>query len=236
MDDHQRQIDGERRAVTKTRADGGDPSAVHLRQLLRDGQAETESPVVSRHRGVLLSESIEDMRQELRRYSAARVAYDDLDVRIDTLQADLHFAAAIRELDGIVQQIPDDLQQSLTVAGDPDRLQQVAWNLLSNAIKFTPEGGTVGVQLRRAGAHVEIEITDSGDGISPEFLPHVFERFRQGDTGSRRRYGGLGLGLAIVRHIVELHGGTVTAESGGQGQGSTFRVLLPIAVTEPVAV
>jgi signal transduction histidine kinase len=123
-----------------------------------------------------------------------------------------------------------------TVAGDPDRLQQVAWNLLSNAIKFTPEGGTVGVQLRRAGAHVEIEITDSGDGISPEFLPHVFERFRQGDTGSRRRYGGLGLGLAIVRHIVELHGGTVTAESGGQGQGSTFRVLLPIAVTEPVAV
>ena len=118
------------------------------------------------------------------------------------------------------------------IAADPDRLQQVAWNLLSNAIKFTPEGGTVRLRLRRAGTHVEIEVIDSGDGITPEFLPHVFERFRQADTGSRRRYGGLGLGLAIVRHIVELHGGTVHAESGGEGQGSTFRVLLPIAAVE----
>ena len=118
------------------------------------------------------------------------------------------------------------------IIGDPDRLQQVAWNLLSNAIKFTPEGGTVRLRLHRAGPHVEIEVTDSGDGIRPEFLPHVFERFRQADTGSRRRYGGLGLGLAIVRHIVELHGGTVTAESDGEGHGSTFRVRLPVAVAE----
>jgi signal transduction histidine kinase len=118
------------------------------------------------------------------------------------------------------------------VTGDPDRLQQVAWNLLSNAIKFTPEGGTVRLRLRRAGTYVEIEVIDSGDGIPTEFLPHVFERFRQADSGSRRRYGGLGLGLAIVRHIVELHGGTVTAESDGEGKGSTFRVLLPIAVAE----
>ena len=118
------------------------------------------------------------------------------------------------------------------VAGDPDRLQQVAWNLLSNAIKFTPEGGTVRLRLRRAGTYAEIEVIDSGDGIPAEFLPHVFERFRQADTGSRRRYGGLGLGLAIVRHIVELHGGTVTAESDGEGKGSRFRVLLPIAVAD----
>ena len=115
------------------------------------------------------------------------------------------------------------------IAGDPDRLQQVAWNLLSNAIKFTPEGGTVRLRLRRAGAHVEIEVSDSGDGIPADFMPHVFERFRQADTGSRRRYGGLGLGLAIVRSIVELHGGKVTAESAGEGQGSTFRVVLPVA-------
>ena len=115
------------------------------------------------------------------------------------------------------------------VLGDPDRLQQVAWNLLSNAIKFTPEGGSVQLRLRHTGAHVEIAVSDSGDGIAADFLPHVFERFRQADTGSRRRYGGLGLGLAIVRHLVELHGGTVTAESPGEGQGSTFRVLLPVA-------
>jgi signal transduction histidine kinase len=117
------------------------------------------------------------------------------------------------------------------ILGDPDRLQQVAWNLLSNAIKFTPDGGSVDLRLRRAGSHVEIEVGDTGDGISSDFLPHVFERFRQGDAGSRRRYGGLGLGLAIVRHLVELHGGTVTVESAGEGHGSTFRVLLPVGVT-----
>ena len=114
------------------------------------------------------------------------------------------------------------------IYGDPDRLQQVAWNLLSNAIKFTPEGGTVRLHLKRAGSNVEIDVTASGEGIDPEFLPHVFERFRQADTGTRRRHGGLGLGLAIVRHIVELHGGTVSVESGGQGQGATFRIVLPV--------
>ena len=115
-----------------------------------------------------------------------------------------------------------------SILGDPDRLQQVAWNLLSNAIKFTPEGGTVRLRLHRAGSHVAIEVTDSGEGIEPEFLPHVFERFRQAETGTRRRHGGLGLGLAIVRHIVELHGGNVSVKSAGPAQGSTFRVLLPI--------
>jgi signal transduction histidine kinase len=114
------------------------------------------------------------------------------------------------------------------VAGDPDRLQQVVWNLLSNAIKFTPDGGSVQLRLHRAGPHVAIEVSDTGEGIAPDFLPHVFERFRQEDTGSRRRYGGLGLGLAIVRHLVELHGGTVTAQSAGEGKGALFRVLLPI--------
>jgi signal transduction histidine kinase/ActR/RegA family two-component response regulator len=114
------------------------------------------------------------------------------------------------------------------VIADPDRLQQIVWNLLSNAIKFTPEGGSVKLHLRRSDSQVEIVVTDSGSGISPDFLPYVFERFRQGDAGSRRRYGGLGLGLAIVRHLVELHGGTVMAESAGENLGATFRVTLPV--------
>ena len=113
------------------------------------------------------------------------------------------------------------------IVADPDRLQQIAWNLLSNAIKFTPEGGTVRLRLSRTDTQVEIAVSDTGSGIPADFLPYVFERFRQADAGSRRRYGGLGLGLAIVRHLVELHGGTVTAESGGEDQGATFRVRLP---------
>jgi signal transduction histidine kinase len=113
-------------------------------------------------------------------------------------------------------------------SGDPDRLAQVVWNLLSNAIKFTPVGGRVAVRARRLGTDVEIVVADSGLGISAEFLPHVFERFRQAEGGSTRRFGGLGLGLAIVRHIVELHGGSVRAESAGEGHGATFHVRLPM--------
>ena len=116
------------------------------------------------------------------------------------------------------------------VAGDPNRLQQVVWNLLSNAIKFTPKGGRVRVMLGRVNSHVEVVVTDSGQGISPEFLPHVFERFRQADATSTRRHGGLGLGLSIVKHLVELHGGTVRADSPGEGHGSTFTVTLPLTV------
>ncbi|HYG79816.1 MAG TPA: ATP-binding protein, partial [Pyrinomonadaceae bacterium] len=115
------------------------------------------------------------------------------------------------------------------VSGDPVRLQQVVWNLLSNAVKFTPRGGRVQVRLERVNSHVEIGVSDTGQGISPEFLPHVFDRFRQADQGTTREHGGMGLGLAIVRHIVELHGGTVRAESPGEGKGSTFTVLLPVA-------
>ncbi len=116
------------------------------------------------------------------------------------------------------------------VAGDPGRLQQVFWNLLTNAIKFTPKGGRVQVQLRRINSHVEVSVSDSGQGIAPEFLAHVFERFRQADSSSRRAYGGLGLGLAIVRQLVELHGGTVRADSPGEGLGATFTVELPLSL------
>ncbi|HEV2761959.1 MAG TPA: ATP-binding protein [Pyrinomonadaceae bacterium] len=116
-----------------------------------------------------------------------------------------------------------------TVSGDPDRLQQVVWNLLSNAVKFTPRGGRVQVRLCGADSQVELAVSDTGAGIEPEFLPHVFDRFRQAEMGTTRRHGGLGLGLAIVRHLVELHGGTVEAESAGAGQGTTIRVRLPVA-------
>jgi signal transduction histidine kinase/CheY-like chemotaxis protein len=116
------------------------------------------------------------------------------------------------------------------VAGDPARLQQVVWNLLANAIKFTPKGGKVEVRLERVNSHVEIIVADNGIGIGPEFLPHVFDRFRQLDNSIKRQYGGLGLGLAIVRHLAELHGGTVRVKSPGEGQGSTFVVMLPVSV------
>ncbi len=121
------------------------------------------------------------------------------------------------------------------VSGDPDRLQQVAWNLVSNAIKFTPKGGRVLVRLERVESHVEVAVSDTGQGIAPEFLPHVFDRFRQADATTTRAFGGLGLGLAIVRQLVELHGGTVRVESAGEGLGSTFTVSLPLAAVRGVA-
>lgn len=117
--------------------------------------------------------------------------------------------------------------QAGPVKGDPARLQQVVWNLLANAVKFTPKGGKVEVRLERVESHVEILVADTGIGISPAFLPHVFDRFRQLDGSIKRQHGGLGLGLSIVRHLTELHGGTVRVESPGEGQGSTFIVALP---------
>ncbi len=116
-----------------------------------------------------------------------------------------------------------------TVVGEAKRLQQVLWNLLSNAVKFTPRGGRVDVVARRDGDELELRVSDTGPGISPAFLPHVFDRFRQADTSTTRAHGGLGLGLAIVRHLVELHGGTVRAESDGDQRGATFIVRLPLA-------
>jgi PAS domain S-box-containing protein len=116
------------------------------------------------------------------------------------------------------------------VRGDPGRLQQVMWNLLSNAVKFTPKDGRIQVVLAKKDSHAEIVVSDTGIGIKPEFLPHLFERFRQADATATRQHGGLGLGLAIVKNLVELHAGTVHAESRGEGQGSTFTVQLPLAL------
>jgi len=119
------------------------------------------------------------------------------------------------------------------VAGDPARLQQVVWNLLSNAIKFTPRGGQVTIELARNDANVAVTVRDNGAGIKPEFITHVFERFRQADASMTRRHGGLGLGLAIVKHLIEQHGGTVRAESAGEGQGASFTIELPLAKQQP---
>jgi signal transduction histidine kinase/CheY-like chemotaxis protein len=116
------------------------------------------------------------------------------------------------------------------ITGDPNRLQQVFWNLLSNAVKFTPKGGRVHVELKRVDSHLEVSVTDNGEGIEPEFLPHVFDRFRQADATTSRAHGGLGLGLAIVRQLVELHGGTISVRSAGRNSGSSFVVSLPLTV------
>jgi len=155
------------------------------------------------------------LRLDVRPVAMATVVEEALDT--------LRPAAAAKEI-----QLEAALSVEERVSGDPDRLQQVVWNLISNAIKFTPSGGRVRVGLRRADGHVDVVVEDTGAGIRPDFLPHVFERFRQSDSSSTRAHGGLGLGLALVRHLVELHGGTVSAESRGEGQGATFTVRLPM--------
>jgi signal transduction histidine kinase len=119
------------------------------------------------------------------------------------------------------------------ISGDPGRLRQIAWNLLSNAIKFTPSGGTVRVLLQRVSSGIELTVSDTGVGIEANFLPHVFERFSQQDSSTGRADGGLGLGLAISKQLVELHGGSIRAKSDGEGKGATFIVTLPVASTRP---
>jgi CheY-like chemotaxis protein len=123
--------------------------------------------------------------------------------------------------------------QAAPISGDPERLQQVLWNLLSNAVKFTNRGGRVQVRLERVNSHIEVTVSDTGVGIPPEFLPHVFERFRQADSGTARERGGLGLGLSIAQQLTEMHGGTIEAFSAGVGHGATFRMTLPLMVVQP---
>ena len=118
------------------------------------------------------------------------------------------------------------------IMGDPGRIQQVVWNLLVNAVKFTPNGGRVQLSLRRVNSYIQITVSDTGEGIAPDQVAHLFERFRQADTGPTRRHTGLGIGLSLVKHLVELHGGTVSGMSAGLGQGSTFTVQLPVSVVQ----
>lgn len=124
-------------------------------------------------------------------------------------------------------------EQPVSISGDASRMQQVIWNLLTNAVKFTPSFGSVSVSLKQDKSAATIKVTDTGQGINPQFLPYVFQRFRQADGSTTRQHGGLGLGLAIVEHLVQMHGGTVTAESGGEGAGATFSIELPLTESSP---
>ena len=165
----------------------------------------------------------------------SRIASGKVRLEIQTIPPASFIEAAIEAVtpaaDAKAIRIEKRLDRSAgPITGDPDRLQQVIWNLLSNAIKFTPRHGTVQVSLARVDAHIEMRVTDTGIGIKPDLVPHLFERFRQGDASTTREYGGLGLGLSIVRSLVELHGGAVAAESPGQGQGTTLTVQLPLTV------
>jgi signal transduction histidine kinase len=148
-----------------------------------------------------------------------------LDLALESAIGSARLAAAARGVE-LVPYLP---REACSVVGNPDRLQQIFSNLLSNAIKFSPKGGRVEVRLEREGGNARVSVADQGEGISAEVLPHVFERFRQADSSTRRRHGGLGLGLAIVSSLVELHGGAITAASPGVGKGATFTVTLPLA-------
>src|SRR2546421_9915736 len=141
----------------------------------------------------------------------------------------IHPAAEAKQITIDVQAEP----YATVVTGDADRLQQVLWNLLSNAVKFTPRQGHVSVRIARADSYLEVAVSDSGIGIREDFLPYVFDRFTQADTTSAREHAGLGLGLSIARHIIELHGGTLAAESPGEGRGATFRIILPVRALHP---
>ncbi|MBD2772754.1 response regulator [Iningainema tapete] len=171
-----------------------------------------------------LVEDILDVSRIIRGKLRLNIRPLDLVTVIEAALETLRPSANAKEI--ILQLVLDGVAHK--VAGDSDRLQQVIWNLLSNAIKFTPQGGCVKVKLEHIDSQVEIIVTDTGQGIHPEFLPYVFDRFSQADSSTKRTYTGLGIGLAIVRHLVELHGGTVHAYSPGVGQGATFTVKLPL--------
>jgi PAS domain S-box-containing protein len=157
-------------------------------------------------------------------------------IRLNFQECDLGVLAA-EAVDAIIPaargksiQVVTEIEDGLVLSGDPDRLRQVLWNLLSNSVKFTPAGGLVRLTAQKRDGSVHVAVEDSGVGIPPEWLPFVFQRFWQGEAGHVRGNGGLGLGLALVRHFVELHGGTVTAHSDGPGRGSRFAIVLPSIV------
>lgn len=174
------------------------------------------------------SQLIEDLL-DMSRIISGKVRLDVQRVELaEVIEAALETVKPAAEARGVrLRKVLDPLAGP--VSGDPNRLQQIVWNLLSNAIKFTERGGSVEVLLERVNSHLEITVSDSGDGIDPAFLPHVFDRFRQADGSTTRRHGGLGLGLSIVKHLVELHGGAIKAKSPGVGKGATFIVELPVA-------
>ena len=203
-----------------------------LRAAARSDEDLKEGLAVIERNSRVQTQLIEDLL-DMSRIIAGKIRLDvqrvDLQEIVQAAVASVRHSAEAKEIR--LQVVLDPLAGP--VRGDPNRLQQCFWNLLSNAIKFTPKGGIVQVSLERVNSHVEVCVVDNGQGIAPEFLPHVFERFRQADASTTRRYGGLGLGLSIVKHLIELHGGSVRAKSGGEGQGATFCIELPLILVHP---
>lgn len=202
-------------------------------RLLKDGKLDESKGARALDTIVRNAESQNQLIEDLLDFSRIisgkirlNVGQVDLDSLTDAALDGVRPAAAAK---GITLQAVLDPRAG-PVSGDPERLQQVLWNLLSNAIKFTPKGGRVQLRLERVNSSVEITVSDTGQGISAEFLPYVFERFRQADHTTTRQHRGLGLGLAITKHIVELHGGTIRAVSPGEGQGASFIVRLPVMI------
>ncbi len=178
------------------------------------------------------SEIIEDLL-DMSRIISGKVRLDVQRLDLSSIvQSAVETARPTADAKGIRLHTVIDPLNGVAVRGDANRLQQVLWNLLSNAVKFTPKGGHIQVLLERVNSHLEISVIDTGQGIKPEFLPFVFDRFRQADASTTRRHGGLGLGLSIVKQLVELHGGSVRVNSGGVGQGSTFVIALPFTVLQ----
>jgi len=182
-----------------------------------------------------LIEDLLDISRMLRGKLSLNIASVDLASAIQSAIETVQLAAEAKAIDLRLTICDDNLDNTpdskFVILGDANRLQQVLWNLLSNAIKFTPNHGKVMVRLEEVDHHIQIQVVDNGMGINPDFLPHVFEYFRQADSSTTRRFGGLGLGLAIAHQIIELHGGTIQAESSGEGLGATFTVLIPITTT-----
>ncbi|WP_437805162.1 ATP-binding protein [Sorangium sp. So ce1078] len=199
-----------------------------LRSRAQDAQALARGLEVIERNARLQSDMVSELL-DMSRIVSGKLRLDVQPVDLPAVvQAALEAVKLAAEAKGIAVVSGVDPEAS-ALRGDPARIQQVAWNLLSNAVKFTPAGGRIDVALRRAGAHAELSVTDTGPGIAPQFLPHLFERFRQADASSTRKHGGLGIGLSIVKHLVELHGGTVAVASQGEGRGATFTVTLPLA-------
>jgi len=203
-------------------------------KLLQNGnlsEAKTQQALATIERNAKLQaeliEDLLDVSRILRGKLSLNVSPIDL---ASTIQAAIETVRLAAEAKSIV--VETELEPAVgLVAGDATRLQQIVWNLLSNAVKFTPSGGQVTVQLGQVNNHAQLTVRDTGKGISPDFLPYVFDYFRQADSATTRKFGGLGLGLAIVQHLVELHGGTVGVASPGEGQGATFTVQLPLMST-----
>jgi PAS domain S-box-containing protein len=205
---------------------GASPGAVAKSDVLRRGLETIERN--ARAQGRLIEDVLD----------VARIISGKLRLQLGVVDLAAVVAAAVDVVTPAAEakrvRLVAEMGEPQPVFGDADRLQQVVWNLLSNAVKFTPSGGRVDVHLHARGGQVELCVSDTGQGIQPDVLPYIFDRFRQADSSASRQHGGLGLGLAIARHLVELHGGEVSAQSHGQGRGATFRLRLPLRTTAPM--